>query len=439
MGTRPKDDGLDVSDSTDWLGTPLSSLMQVEQSLRCHVCKEFFNSPMITSCSHTFCSLCIRRALNVDGKCPFCRNKDQESKLRGNWAIREACEAFMASRTAMLDLARRPPALAATPPKRKADERLASGESASKRTRMSTRSSSARAAGYKVALIREESGEPEGAEDEDEYIPDDGLAECPICTWRMKIERVSTHMDTDCPGKPCPQPKPSQPTKFGFAPSRSAGAPQAATHDRLPSTNYSLLNDTKLRKKLADIGIPNWGTRANMEQRHKEWVMIWNANCDSSRPKTKQKLLQDLDIWERTQGAHASMSSASTQLGAQIKDKDFDGAGWSTKHSDSFDDLIAQARRSRKAAEKPPQPSSPSADGAGVDPPRANGVGRADKSSAMDMDEPPPVQTPIDNSKTIDLTSPVRLPKDESGSRMPDEELTNVDTVVSSAFVGTQM
>lgn len=174
-----KDSGYDVSDPTDWLGTPLSSLMQVEQSLRCHVCKDFFNSPMITSCSHTFCSLCIRRALNTDGKCPLCRAPDQESKLRGNWAIREASEAFVNSRNAMLDLARQPAVPAATPPKRKADNAAVGRETANKRTRMSTRSSSTRSAVNTAALMTEETNGPDMEEEEDEYIP--GMLLSSVC------------------------------------------------------------------------------------------------------------------------------------------------------------------------------------------------------------------------------------------------------------------
>lgn len=171
MAAAPKHDAYEVSDPTDWLGTPLASLMQVEQSLRCHVCKDFFNSPMITSCCHTFCSLCIRRALNTDGKCPLCRATDQESKLRGNWAIREAADTFMQSRNAMLDLARRPVAVdSIATPKRKAHEELVNEESANKRTRRSTRSSSARAAITTAAMIGEEVDEPH-VEEEAEYIP----------------------------------------------------------------------------------------------------------------------------------------------------------------------------------------------------------------------------------------------------------------------------
>ena len=96
-----------LPDSTDWLDTPLSLLAPLETSLRCQVCKDFFDNPVITSCSHTFCSLCIRRCLSSEGKCPACRSPDQETKLRRNWAVQEFVEAFTNARPSVLDLARK--------------------------------------------------------------------------------------------------------------------------------------------------------------------------------------------------------------------------------------------------------------------------------------------------------------------------------------------
>lgn len=98
------------------------------------------------------------------------------------------------------------------------------------------------------------------------------------------------------------------------------------------------------------MGLSSSGSRQLLEKRHREWVMIWNANCDSARPKAKSELLRDLDTWERTQGGSAPSNSHSANLGAQIKDKEFDGLGWASKHSDSFKDLIANARKSRQKA-----------------------------------------------------------------------------------------
>lgn len=96
------DSSFDVPDPSDWLQTSLSQLGPVEQALRCQVCKDFFDTPMITSCSHTFCSLCIRRCLTTDGRCPACRAQDQAIKLRLNSTVQELVDAFKVARPVVL-------------------------------------------------------------------------------------------------------------------------------------------------------------------------------------------------------------------------------------------------------------------------------------------------------------------------------------------------
>ena len=98
------DSSYEVTDSSDWLNTPVAPLRLVEAALRCQVCKDFYNTPMLTTCCHTFCSLCIRRCLTGDGKCPICRSSDQEIRLRRNWAVQEVVDAFTAARPSILQL-----------------------------------------------------------------------------------------------------------------------------------------------------------------------------------------------------------------------------------------------------------------------------------------------------------------------------------------------
>ena len=100
------DTSCDVSDPSDWLETPIKELLPVETALRCQVCKDFFDTPMITSCSHTFCSLCIRRCLTNDGKCPACRTPDQELRLRRNWTVEELVEGFKRAREALIQFSK---------------------------------------------------------------------------------------------------------------------------------------------------------------------------------------------------------------------------------------------------------------------------------------------------------------------------------------------
>ncbi|KAF5524770.1 Postreplication repair E3 ubiquitin-protein ligase rad18 [Colletotrichum aenigma] len=352
----------DVPDSTDWLSTPLSGLSAVEAALRCQVCKDFFKTPMLTSCCHTFCSLCIRRALSNEGKCPLCRASDQELKLRSNWAMEEIVESFTKARKTTLEFARTAGQASArgSSPKRKLVEEDSAPEHQpeAKRLRSSARLSRTRAgqSSTVVELEEEHSPEPREEEEDDEaddatFTPEDGLVPCPICQTRMKQFQVFSHLDK-CPG---PQPQPSRPsasrTPTPNTPARGA-APQRQTPapERLPAIAYSMLKDVALRKRMSDLGLSTNGTRQQLEKRHKEWVTLWNANCDSARPKRRAELLHDLDVWERTQGAKAPMFAA--RPGAAVKDKEFDGAAWAVKHDDSFKDLIANARKSRAQAKQ---------------------------------------------------------------------------------------
>lgn len=100
------DSSFNVPDPSDWLGTAVSQLGPVEGALRCQVCKDFFDTPVITSCSHTFCSLCIRRCLTNDGICPACRTQDQISRLKPNPVVEELVDAFKLARPSILQLGR---------------------------------------------------------------------------------------------------------------------------------------------------------------------------------------------------------------------------------------------------------------------------------------------------------------------------------------------
>jgi len=196
----------EVTDSTDWLSTPLASFAPLDSALRCQVCKDFYNTPMITSCSHTFCSLCIRRCLSTDGKCPTCRSDDQPSKLRRNWTVQELVDAFSHARPQGLELARK------IQQEREDDEqpkkkrrRVGEVESnvAPARQARQTRSSGRRGANS-IAPSQETMVLDSEDDDIEEYVPEpepepeepkDGLVACPMCNKRMKEELVFTHLD----------------------------------------------------------------------------------------------------------------------------------------------------------------------------------------------------------------------------------------------------
>jgi E3 ubiquitin-protein ligase RAD18 len=164
----------DVPDSTDWLSTPLASLAAVESALRCQVCKDFFRTPMITTCSHTFCSLCIRRALSNEGKCPLCRAPEQELKLRSNWSVEEAVEAFVKARTATLEMARNHDGQRTTSKRKPVEDHHESGDAPDgKRLRSSSRLRSTRnTTSYATPIEDDEIVEV--SDEDDDFQPEPG-------------------------------------------------------------------------------------------------------------------------------------------------------------------------------------------------------------------------------------------------------------------------
>jgi E3 ubiquitin-protein ligase RAD18 len=185
---------------------------------------------------------------------------------------------------------------------------------------------------------------------------EEGYVLCPICEKEMKLEKINAHIDRGCQDEP-------RITKPGIG--RATKKPQSAASlpekpikrpERLAQLHYGGLKDTALRKKLTDLGLSAAGSRQLLEKRYTEWVTLWNANCDATRPRSKGELKRELDIWERTQGGMTPASSSTQNPGAQIKNKDFNSAAWSSKHDDSFRDLIAAARK--KVAAKPQTPES---------------------------------------------------------------------------------
>ncbi|KAI1024413.1 hypothetical protein LB503_007495 [Fusarium chuoi] len=340
----------DVPDSTDWLTTPLTALAVVESALRCQICKDFYKTPMITTCCHTFCSLCIRRALSNEGKCPLCRASEQELKLRSNWAMEEAVQAFINARPATLDLARNANTKKISSKRKAVQDHHESGDAPDgKRLRSSTRLRNTRPPpSYTVPAEEDETVEVSEGDEDFQPEPEDGLVACPVCESRMKEWQVFKHLET-CTG-PVQRPRGNPGSSSNTSSSQQRH--QTKAPDRLPAINYSMFKDQPLRKKMTDLGISNQGPRILLERRHKEWMTIWNSNCDAARPRKRHELLHDLDVWERTQGGRAPTTGRSIQNAAIIKDKDFDGAAWAAKHDSSFKDLIANAKRTRLEAKK---------------------------------------------------------------------------------------
>jgi E3 ubiquitin-protein ligase RAD18 len=195
-----------LPDSTDWISTSLPAFEPLEAALRCEICKEFYENPVITTCSHTFCSLCIRRCISHDSKCPACRSVCQADKLVANVVVREIVGRFQDVRPKALALAQRSDefTLSRGSRKRKHDdaEIEEGGSQRITRTR-SARTSSQRGSGMSDSPLEVADSGDEGDAD---FVPDEipaGMVACPQCNVHMKEELVWAHIGPagNCPGE----------------------------------------------------------------------------------------------------------------------------------------------------------------------------------------------------------------------------------------------
>jgi E3 ubiquitin-protein ligase RAD18 len=324
----------EVSDPSDWKATEAPFLRAIEESLRCHICKEYFTAPMITSCCHTFCSLCIRRQLDLDSRCPSCRKEIQLSSLRKNAAIEETTELYKESRNALLKVISARSKKEQTQPRRDVKQRSQDDEKdENNQKQMGTDlEESEQSEDIYVIDSSEESQPPTKKLRSNQEVADGDYGHCPVCNEFMKIKDIESKHIAGClarhsvaSARPKRQFLRKQPT---------------ASHSmqKLPSIAYSLMTERKLRDLVRDLGIPFKGDKQTLEKRHKEWINLWNANVDSKIQKTKTDLLAELDGWERT-------ADVITTPSADIKK--IDTKAWNSTHSSDFRDLIAAARQSR--------------------------------------------------------------------------------------------
>lgn len=348
---------LSITDPSDFSNTTIPDLSDFDTNLRCQVCKEIFDTPMITSCSHTFCSKCIRQCLSADGKCPTCRAQDQSTKLRKNGIVQSLVQSWQTVRAAVLEAVQKQDIINTTRSRGKRKlyaEEVTDPRQPKRQTRSSSRKTVQTPSSSQVVIL---DSEDEGDMDCRSELPQlqlqpsplqdtKGLVQCPICTKYMKEELVYSHLDSCTGAEPPPRQAPVQPPS-----PRKNDAPRQP----LAYMNYTILKESDLRKKLQNLGIPSGGIKSMMQARHTHWVDIWNANCDSDKPRSKRDLLRELDSWERS---HYNSNNSG------VMKKDFDGGQWSKGHEAQFKDLIAQARargqaKLNNAVDKPVEPTRP--------------------------------------------------------------------------------
>ncbi|XP_062391257.1 zinc-binding protein A33-like [Sardina pilchardus] len=71
-----------------------------EEDFTCPVCCDIFKDPVLLSCSHSFCKVCLRQFWEAKGsrECPVCRRRSSKSHPPCNLHLRNLCESYLQER-----------------------------------------------------------------------------------------------------------------------------------------------------------------------------------------------------------------------------------------------------------------------------------------------------------------------------------------------------
>ena len=336
-----------VSDPSDWEKSKFPQLNELDAALRCQICKEFLKAPVLTTCGHIFCSICIRRTISDSNKCPVCLDETYESGLRKVLLLDSIVSWFDKNRAELLN---------ALPLDHVNDSQNDDDSD--------------------IEVVTANGSAPK-TDTKDAPNKDETLTECPICGVFMPITEIQgKHIDqclkdqangsgakATCPTK--------QVGMSGFFSTKASPKkvetdlqlqPKAVKGKQRLANLDTSLSASKLKERMSALRIPTNGTRQQLEHRMKEYINLFNANLDSINPVDERILRDRLNKWEALISSKTNLNASDRVLNSPpitydqqtIKRQKVERKKWNETNKSHYADLIKSARQNmqkRKSVE----------------------------------------------------------------------------------------
>ncbi|XP_067360956.1 E3 ubiquitin-protein ligase RAD18 isoform X2 [Channa argus] len=371
-------------------------LKNVDALLRCPICFDFLNISMMTKCSHNFCSLCIRKFLSYKLQCPVCNTQATEQDLRNNRLLDDLVVNFQAARQQLSKANFESPPISPKTPgstakcktPREKDRKCNSVLSNffQKRTKTSpaketnqdgavahyiqrgkiqtTRIHNENSTDLPLATdqlpgaVKEEHMDVEVASMQDlmsgkqedtvlhrintgiemahssstsAVVKPVAKVECPVCSVSVSQQFINKHLDTCLTSGEKKESLRSSPGNLK--------RPMA-------KLVYNLLSMQELKRRLKECHLSMQGSRDQMIKRHKEFVQIYNAQCDSLNPKSAEDIAREVETNEKMRNQLQGKTKPVMFFTKNQSEKEIDEmhSQYRKQHSSDFSRLIAQVR-----------------------------------------------------------------------------------------------
>ncbi|XP_077430341.1 E3 ubiquitin-protein ligase RAD18 isoform X4 [Vanacampus margaritifer] len=345
----------------------LAALKKVDTLLRCPICFDFLNTSMMTKCSHNFCSLCIRKFFSYKLQCPVCNAQSTEQDLRNNRSLDDLVVNFQAARQQMSQTyfdsppisPENPAPVKCKTPSDKGQKSTVVSHFFRKRSRKSSgkdgqteRTPGANDASSRLTTVKEEAsnmGEasnqyvpPPPLQQEEQVMPHSSSSpptdvkpvikvECPVCSVSVSQPFINKHLDMCLTSG---EKKESLRSSFG------------KSRRPMGKLVYNLLSLQELKRKLKECHLLVKGSRDEMMKRHKEFVHIYNAQCDSLNPKSVEEIAKEVEAAERVKNQLQDKVKPVMVFSKNHSEEEINEvhSKYRKQHSNDFSRLVAQVR-----------------------------------------------------------------------------------------------
>ncbi|KAI9446761.1 hypothetical protein H4582DRAFT_1908164 [Lactarius indigo] len=304
---------MDIQDPTDF---PPSStapgLRALDNALRCKICQELYEAPVVLTCGHCFCSLCARNQLSEKPTCPTCWKEAAISSFRVNPAMEEAVTAWKDARPFVLRVIDEDIDLRTTaselsrPTKRHKPNTPVLSNSVSPRKQLRRQGNPGTSRGHDRPDIN-------ALDDDVEKDPCSNTSNSTSSVEGVPMAKINHHLDANCKrysissgGSNASSSKLGQRDAWSkLLDGKRSGKDKnprrkVEATTPLPKASYTVLKDKQIRDLLVAQDLSTAGDRSQLISRHERWVALYNANLDRS-PALRKRLAElrlEMRRWE---------------------------------------------------------------------------------------------------------------------------------------------
>ncbi|XP_061641572.1 E3 ubiquitin-protein ligase RAD18 isoform X6 [Phyllopteryx taeniolatus] len=286
------------------------------------------------------CSLCIRKFFSYKLQCPVCNAQATEQDLQNNRLLDELVINFQAARQQLSKTYFDSPPIS---PKNPASVKFKAPIEKGQKCNSSVEEPmdvgeasmqdvvSVKPVDTELHRMSTEEEMPHSSSSPPKDVKPVIKVECPVCSIRVSQPFINKHLDMCLISG---EKKESLRSSLGKA--------------RRPMGKlvYNLLSQTQLKRRLKECHLSVKGNRDQLIKRHKEFVHMYNAQCDSLNPKSAEEIVKEVEANEKIKNQLQDKAKPVMVFSKNHSEKEIDDvhSTYRKQHSSDFSRLVAQVR-----------------------------------------------------------------------------------------------